>query len=153
MKIQARKWIGVIVAAAALVCLSGPQASAETAWSKLQRGFINTVSGCVEIPGCICDVSKREGGLLGATWGTVKGVGMAPIRTMIGIMEFVTFPVPTNNYQPLMEPTTPYDYFSDEDKPKAAKPSASFVPTTRPAASALLTMGPGPLDRDPIMRQ
>lgn len=151
MKLQTRKVIGVIVTAAALVCLSGPQASAESAWDKLLRGFVNIVSGCVEIPGCIYDVSSKEGGLVGATWGTVKGVGMAPIRTMSGIFDFVTFPVPAKNYQPVLDPTTPFDYFSTEDKPKAAKPSASYTKPT--PGLPLLTMGPGPLDRDPASRQ
>ncbi|MBI5685062.1 MAG: exosortase system-associated protein, TIGR04073 family [Verrucomicrobia bacterium] len=153
MKIQTRKLIGVVVAAAALVCFSSPNASAETMWDKLKRGFVNTVSGCVEIPGCIYDVCNREGGLVGSTWGTVKGVGLAPVRTMVGIFEIITFPIPTNDYQPVMNPTTPYDYFSEEDKPKAAKPSASYVPPTTQAGAPMLTMGPGPLDYAPILRR
>ena len=153
MKIQTRKLVGVVVAAAALMCFSGPQASAETMWDKLKRGVINTVSGCVEIPGCIYDVCNREGGLAGSTWGVVKGVGMAPVRTMVGIFDVISFPIPSNDYQPVLNPVTPYDYFSDQDKPKAAKPSASYAPPTAPAGSPMLTMGPGPLDYTAIPRR
>ena len=143
MKNQTRKLIGVLAAAAALVCFSSPQASGQTMWQKLQRGFVNIVSGCVEIPGCIYDVSSKEGGMVGATWGTAKGVGMGPIRTMVGIFDVITFPIPANDYQPILTPTTPYDYFSDQDKPKGGKPSASYSP--RSGGSPMLTMGPGPL--------
>lgn len=152
MKIQTRKLIGVILTATVLVCLGTPQASAETMWGKLKRGVINTVSGCVEIPGCIYDVCNREGGLVGSTWGVVKGIGMAPVRTMVGIVDTITFPIPSNDYEPILNPVTPYDYFSDEDKPKAGKPSASYAPQASPG-SPMLTMGPGPLAYAPIPRR
>lgn len=149
MKNQTRKLTGVAVVAVALMCISSPQASAQTMWEKLQRGFVNMVSGCVEIPGCIYDVAKKDGGLAGATWGTTKGVGMGPLRTMVGIIDLITFPIPANDYQPILEPVTPYDYFSDQDRPKESKPSTRYVP---PAATdtPLLSMGPGPLNYAPI---
>lgn len=149
MKIK--KLVGMVVVVAALVCLSSPQASAETMWDKLQRGFVNMVSGVVEIPGCIYDVSCKEGGLMGATWGAAKGVGMAPIRTMVGIWDVISFPIPSNHYEPILSPTTPYDYFSDQDKPKG-KPAASLGPGPLPSGSRLLTMGPGPLSYAPVSR-
>lgn len=151
MKIQTRQLIGVMVVAATVVCFSSPQASAQTMLDKLQRGFVNTVSGCVEIPGCIYDVSSKDGGFVGATWGTVKGIGLAPIRTIVGIVDLITFPIPANDYQPIMNPATPYDYFS-EDKPKT-KPSASYAPGPVPAGLPMLTMGPGPLDFAPAPRR
>jgi putative exosortase-associated protein (TIGR04073 family) len=146
-----KKLAGIMVVVAALACFSSPQASAETMWGKLRRGAVNLVSGVVEIPGCIYDVSAKEGALVGATWGTVKGVGMGPVRTMVGIWDIISFPIPSNDYEPVLNPTTPYDYFSDQDKPKG-KPSASYAPRAQ-GDVAMLTMGPGPLDYAPVLRR
>lgn len=115
MRIQARKLIGTVAAAAAFVCLSGPDASAQTMRDKLQRGFANMAGGVVEIPGCVADTTRKQGPWMGYTVGFLKGVGMVPVRTMVGVYEFLAFYVPApDNYEPVLKPATPFNYW-DED--------------------------------------
>ncbi|MFA6564197.1 MAG: exosortase system-associated protein, TIGR04073 family [Verrucomicrobiia bacterium] len=115
MRIQTRKLIGAVVAAAAFVCLSGPDASAQTMRDKLQRGFANMAGGVVEIPGCVADTTRKRGPWMGYTLGFLKGVGMVPVRTVVGVYEFLTFYVPApDNYEPVLKPATPFNYW-DED--------------------------------------
>ncbi|MCX6901291.1 MAG: exosortase system-associated protein, TIGR04073 family [Verrucomicrobia bacterium] len=115
MRIQTRKLIGAVVAAAAFVCLSGPYASAQTMRDKLQRGFANMAGGVVEIPGCVADTTRKHGPWMGYTVGFLKGIGMVPVRTVVGVYESLTFYVPApSDYEPVLKPATPFNYW-DED--------------------------------------
>ena len=94
--------------------------------TKLHRGTKNVVLGWTEIPKNIVDTSKKSGGLVGITVGTVKGIFQAVARTVSGVVDVVTFPI--GNY----------------DKP-AVKPS--MVPgaasgATAGAAPVAASMGP-----------
>ena len=83
--------------------------------SKIQRGFANMVGGIVEIPGCVTDVTRRKGPLMGFSVGLLKGFGMVPVRTAVGVFEFLTFFVPAPaNYDPVLRPPTAFNYW-DED--------------------------------------
>ncbi|MBI5394294.1 MAG: exosortase system-associated protein, TIGR04073 family [Verrucomicrobia bacterium] len=83
--------------------------------SKIQRGFANMMGGIVEIPGCVSDVTRKKGPLMGFSVGLLKGFGMVPVRTAVGLFEFFTFfvPVPAN-YDPVLKPPTAFNYWDEE---------------------------------------
>jgi len=72
---------------------------------KLARGIANILTGWIELPKNIYDTTVEENVLVGVTLGTVKGVGMATIRTSAGVYEIITFPFPVPDYYtPVLEP-------------------------------------------------
>lgn len=80
------------------------QSAFEKSMRKFGRGIANTVTGWIEIPKQIYEVSKEDNIGLGLTYGLAKGVGMSIIRTGSGVVDVVTFPFPINDYDPLLEP-------------------------------------------------
>ena len=103
---------GVGAALAVLFFASTPDANAYTMWDKLQRGFINMTTGIVEIPGNMVDLTEREGAGKGMTLGFLKGLGMVPVRSLVGVYEFVGFMAPLpGDYDPVLDPETPLGYW------------------------------------------
>ncbi|MDP3721983.1 MAG: exosortase system-associated protein, TIGR04073 family [Candidatus Omnitrophota bacterium] len=98
------------VLAALLLVTSGAQASAESteaakAFKKLTRGFVNIVTGWVELPKRIQQTSEESGALSGFTWGLLRGLGYGFARTAAGLYELVTFPFPAPpDYEPVIQP-------------------------------------------------
>ena len=99
---------GVLVA---LVVLAGATSvSAEPmdpgkAFTKLTRGFVNLVTGWVEIPKRIQETSQESGAAAGFTWGLLRGLGHGFIRTAAGGYELVTFPFPAPpDYESVIQP-------------------------------------------------
>lgn len=72
---------------------------------KLGRGLANMATGFLEVPDNIVRVSEKDGWLAGITFGTMKGLAWAIVRTAVGAYETVTFfaPVPSG-YEPILEP-------------------------------------------------
>jgi putative exosortase-associated protein (TIGR04073 family) len=107
------------IAAAALFGLLLPTAalarhttSDDGAMDKLGRGFAGMTTGFLELPGNIAAESRDRGPLAGMTVGFAKGIGMIPVRTLVGVYEFVTAPIPApDDYAPILEPEYPWDYF------------------------------------------
>jgi putative exosortase-associated protein (TIGR04073 family) len=75
------------------------------ALTKGTRGFVNVVTGWVEIPKRVHETSQESGALAGFTWGLLRGLGYGFIRTCAGAYELVTFPFPApSGYEPVLEP-------------------------------------------------
>ena len=75
------------------------------AFTKLTRGFVNIVTGWVEIPKRIHETSQTSGAWAGFTWGLLRGLGHGFIRTSAGAYEFLTFPFPAPpGYEPVIQP-------------------------------------------------
>ena len=97
--------------AAVLVLGSATTVSAEPmeagkAFTKLTRGFVNIITGWVEIPKRIQETSQTSGAAAGFTWGLLRGIGHGFIRTAAGFYEFFTFPFPAPpGYEPVIQPT------------------------------------------------
>ena len=93
-----------------LILSAAAPASAEPmeggkAFTKLTRGFVNIVTGWVEIPKRIHETSQTSGAWAGFTWGLLRGIGHGFIRTAAGAYEFVTFPFPAPpGYEPVIQP-------------------------------------------------
>ncbi len=85
--------------------LPAPTSLAQNPTRKLKRGTVNLLTGWVEIPKNIYDTTVESNLTIGLTLGTIRGFGMAVVRTGAGVYDIVTFilPVP-ENYQPVLLP-------------------------------------------------
>ncbi len=91
-----------------------------TAADKLGRGFADMTTGFLEFPGNIVAENRDHGAAAAATIGVAKGIGMIPVRELIGVYDVVTSPIPVpHGYRPLIHPEYPWGYFE-------GAPSASF---------------------------
>ena len=105
--------IGLFLALGLMVSASTSSASIEaaepketrSAFTKFTRGLINLATGWVEIPKRVHQTSLEDGAAAGFTWGLLRGMGYAFIRTAAGAYELVTFPFPAPpNYEPVIQP-------------------------------------------------
>lgn len=92
-----------LVMLVALFFLTCYHAYAENAFDKLERGLINSATGWLEIPKNIQTVTEESNAWAGATYGTVKGTGMALVRTGAGAYDTGTFVIPSYD-KPILEP-------------------------------------------------
>jgi len=109
--------IGCAAALALTVVAPAAQAyneepSDHTAVAKLGRGLADMTTGFLELPGNIVAENRDHGGTSAATIGFAKGVGMIPVRELVGVFNFVTAPFPyPNHYDPILHPEYPWGYF------------------------------------------
>ncbi len=95
-----------------------------SAMGKLGRGFVNIVTGWVEIPKRIYETSQDQGAMAGCTWGLLRGIGYGFVRTAAGLYELFTFPFPAPpDYTPVIQP----EYvFVEETKPVSTGAGAHY---------------------------
>jgi len=74
-------------------------------WTKLKTGLTNLLTGVLDIPREIKEVTAEADLDAGVTYGTVKGLAMGLFRTAAGVFDTVTFPFPPYD-QPMVEPNT-----------------------------------------------
>ena len=79
---------------------------------KLGRGLAGMTTGFLELPGNIVAENRERGAAAAATIGFAKGLGMIPVRELVGVFDFVTAPfeVP-DDYHPILHPEYPWEYF------------------------------------------
>ena len=97
------KTLAIAFAVVAVLFLVFTQAYAENAFDKLERGLVNAASAWLEIPKNIHEVSEESNPVAGATYGTIKGTGMALVRTGAGVYDTGTFVIPSYS-KPILEP-------------------------------------------------
>jgi len=115
MRTIRRAGFHAVVVAVALLWAGVATGSCQNKLGKFERGVANMIGGVVEIPGCVADTTRKSGPWMGYTVGFLKGIGMVPVRTLVGVYEFLTFYVPApSNYEPVLKPATPFNYW-DED--------------------------------------
>ena len=86
--------------------------SHHTAVDKLGRGLAGMTTGFLELPGNIVAENRDHGAGSAATVGFAKGIGMIPVRELVGVYNFVTAPFPyPDNYGPILHPEYPWGYF------------------------------------------
>jgi len=77
---------------------------------KAIRGGQNLVFGIVtDVPRTVYYESREHGALYGVPIGLFKGIGVGAIRTAVGLYELLTFPLPVNDYEPLVQPEFPFE--------------------------------------------
>ena len=103
------KHIGYVIMLGCFLSLavghSTAHALGSTAGDKLSRGVANTFEGILEVPRNISNTTEAQGLLTGVTVGLGKGLGYGVLRTLIGLYEVVTFPIPIPaGYAPMIQP-------------------------------------------------
>ncbi len=104
MRIRFIHFISMALVFAVLLSFSSP-CLAGTPIRKISRGIANTITGVLELPLKVVEVTEDEGYIAGATYGVMKGIGWALLRTAVGVYETVTFIIPLPfHYEPVLEP-------------------------------------------------
>ncbi|MBI5396803.1 MAG: exosortase system-associated protein, TIGR04073 family [Verrucomicrobia bacterium] len=125
MKSLCKRLVVVASLCAALGWLAPADCHAQEAADKLGRGFAAIVLGWLELPGNIYEEGTKNGWLLGATAGFAKGIGMTVVRTLVGVWDFVTFPIPApDEYHSILKPDYPWGYFTGEGEVTVPAPSS-----------------------------
>ena len=84
----------------------------DTAIGKFGRGLAAMTTGVLELPGNIVAETRERNPAVGMTLGFAKGIGMIPVRELVGVYETVTAPIPApEGYEPIIRPVYPWDYF------------------------------------------
>jgi putative exosortase-associated protein (TIGR04073 family) len=105
------------------------QAVLQQMGKKLSRGIANVATGWAEIPKQIYLVGRDEGWVTGAIRGSFDGLGMCVARTVAGIYEIFTFPVPIPpQYQPMLEPDYVWQAEPAETEATNLKPTSPREP-------------------------
>lgn len=79
-------------------------------FKKAVRGGQNLAFGVVtELPRAIYYETRDRGPLYGFTIGLIRGFGLGAIRMVVGAYELFTFPIPVNDYEPVMLPAFPFE--------------------------------------------
>ncbi len=102
-----RMWYVMMLGCLLSFGVSHPTAHAlgYSAGDKLTRGFANTFQGILEVPRNISNTTETQGLLTGVTVGLGKGLGYGVLRTLVGLYEVVTFPIPVpEGYAPIIQP-------------------------------------------------
>ena len=78
---------------------------------KLGIGLINTVTGIIELPKSMMVESAKDGIGMGLSLGFIQGMTNMMGRTLIGMMDVVSFPIPT---KPMITPPVIFQDFGQE---------------------------------------
>lgn len=79
-------------------------------FTKAVRGSQNLAFGLVtDVPRTVYYETRDNGALYGFTVGLFKGIGLGMIRTAVGGYELLTFPIPVNDYEPVVLPAFPFE--------------------------------------------
>ena len=93
-----------------------------TPTAKLGRGLMEMMTGFLEFPGNIYAETRDDGLASGLTLGLAKGIGMIPVRELVGVYEFVTSPIEApDDYKPVLDPPLPWQYFEGHDSASVAR--------------------------------
>ena len=100
-----KRWIIVL-----LILVATPRWAWADAGTKFGRGLTNTAFGWFEIINEIGNESDRHGPWIGFPSGLLRGTVFGIGRTLAGVYELVTFPLPNGQrgYDPIVSPETPW---------------------------------------------
>src|SRR5262245_19444440 len=127
---MARQFAAFLVLLVMLVLT--PAAHAQTAMRKAGRGLAGMTTSVLEVPGNMVAETRSQGAGVGIPLGFVKGLGMIVVRTLVGVYEFVTAPLPAPaNYRPIIRPEFPWDYFSGAASAGTAPPPPPAQPKSK----------------------
>ncbi|MCC6142015.1 MAG: exosortase system-associated protein, TIGR04073 family [Nitrospira sp.] len=92
-----------------------PQAVGDRISGKLIRGVVNLSTGWIEVPRQIYEVGTNEGWVRGLLRGPFDGIGMFFARTVAGVVETATFPIPLPTYEPMVTPAYAWESEDSSD--------------------------------------
>lgn len=106
--------LGLAVLATALLAAPPDDAAAQSAARKAGRGLAAMTTAFLEVPGNMVREADRRGAAEGVPVGFAMGLGMIVVRTLVGVYEFVTCPLPApSGFRPIIDPEFPWSYFDD----------------------------------------
>ncbi len=106
-----RKWslsVFMLFVMGAVLAVPTAPARADNALTKLSRGVVNTATGVLEIPLQTMDNDIKGNALVGVAGGFASGVAGAVTRTLSGLWDVVTFPLPPYD-RPMVKPETLFE--------------------------------------------
>lgn len=100
-----KRWIIVL-----MILVVAPRWAWADAGTKFGRGLTNTAFGWFEIVNEIGNESDRHGPWIGFPSGLLRGTVFGIGRTLAGVYELVTFPLPNGQrgYGSIVSPETPW---------------------------------------------
>lgn len=120
-----KKTLVMVITLAITWMLAAPSAHAQTALRKAGRGLAGMTMSVLEIPGNIYKGSVEDG-VGGGFLGFAKGLGMIVPRTLVGVYEFLSCPIPApSGFRPILQPEFPWEYFSTGSRSEAPRPASS----------------------------
>ncbi len=81
--------------------------------SKINQGIFNIATGFIEIPKNIVNISHDQNILVGLSWGTLRGVAHAVSRTVVGSVELLSSPIPSDEF---ISPPYVWERFSEDSR-------------------------------------
>ena len=81
--------------------------------SNVSQGVANIVTGFIEIPKNIINISHDQNIFLGLSWGTLRGVIHAVSRTVVGGAELISSPFASEE---LISPAYVWERFSEDSR-------------------------------------
>lgn len=81
--------------------------------TKASHGFANMTTGFVEIPKNVSNIWSDSNIFAGVTIGVIRGVVHTVSRTLVGVGEFLTSPIPTEDY---VTPGYVWERFSEDTR-------------------------------------
>jgi len=81
--------------------------------TKASHGLSNITGGFIEIPKNVTNISAESNIFVGSTWGLLRGVAHTVTRTVLGVAEFVTAPIPTDDF---VTPGYMWERFSEDTR-------------------------------------
>lgn len=81
--------------------------------SKATQGFFNTATGFIEIPKNIINIGSDQNVFVGFSWGLLRGTAHAVSRSLVGVAELITSPIPTDDY---ITPPYVWERFSEDTR-------------------------------------
>jgi len=80
---------------------------------KMFHGLTNVVTGFIEIPKNVINISSQDNIFVGIIWGTVRGAVHGVSRTVVGGIEFLTSPIESGPY---VTPGFVWERFSEDTR-------------------------------------
>ena len=103
----------LLAAVLLIVSLSGraEQSYVATIGNKAGTGLLNAAAGWMEIPKTMIVTSRNEGLGIGLTGGFFMGLANTLGRSVMGVVDLATFPIPT---KPMVTPPLIWEKFGQE---------------------------------------
>jgi putative exosortase-associated protein (TIGR04073 family) len=119
-----RRLVVFATVAVVVLALNAPEVSAQTAARKAGRGLAGMVCGFLELPGNMVAEGRKQGPG-GVALGFAKGLGMMVVRTLVGVYELLSSPIPAPaGFRPVLQPEFPWDYFEQGSGSRRSRTSS-----------------------------
>ena len=87
---------------------------AQNMLKKLGRGLANVGTGVFELPKSVQESFYEDGPIAAVTYGIIDGIYKFLVRTVVGVYEIATFPIPLPaDYEHIVEPE--FLFSADDD--------------------------------------